>query len=191
MKVFYVARHGKTEYNEQKRLQGWIDTPLTEKGIANARNITAKVKGKNITAVYSSDLGRAFRTAYLVTQEVGVFSEIRVVKDLREVSFGEYAGMLIDEAEQKYPDLQKVTGYVPLGGESLAAMQTRVLNFLYTVEDSEAVLLVTHDSVINAIYAAYAKIDLGTYNVEHYNENDFVAKVVIDNGRIIEFSEVS
>lgn len=190
MPIIYIARHGKTEYNDQKRLQGWIDTPLNDRGLSNALSIAQKVKDKNIKAIYSSDLGRAFITAYLVARAIDYTSAIKLTKELREVSFGSLAGMSIVDAEQQYPSLQRETNYVPPEGESLASMQKRVLRFIGNIQDDGPILLLTHDSVINAIYTAFAKIDLGKYNVEHYNANDFVARIVVEGGDIKEFEEV-
>lgn len=191
MPIIYIARHGKTEYNEQKRLQGWIDTPLNEKGIANARTVAFKLRDKNVAKIYSSDLGRAFTTAYLIAQEIGYKSSIILTNDIREVSFGDLSGMPIAEAEEQYPSLQLDTDYTPPKGESLATMQNRVVKFIGKLQDEEPVLLITHDSVINAIYAAYKGIDLGTYNVDHYNANDFVARILVQDGNIKEFVEIT
>lgn len=191
MSTFYIARHGKTELNEQKRLQGWIDSPLSDQGIANARSIAHKVRDKNINVIYSSDLGRAFVTAYLVAQDIGYKAVIELARELREVSFGELAGMTIADSELQYPDLQRVTDYIPPGGESLATMQKRVIRFLRLYGSEEPTLLITHDSVINAVYTAYRKVDLGKYNAEHYNANDFVARVLVKDGEIKEFEEVA
>lgn len=192
MLTAYIFRHGKSELNQQQRLQGQLDSPLTAGGIENAHAIAAKLKGITFGGIYSSDLGRAFMTVYIVTQDLQDSQPIIMARALREVSFGDLAGRLITEAEAEYPSLQRETEFTPPGGESLAAMQQRVVRYVLDLAKAhrgQTVLLATHDCVINALYAAYANVDLGPYNGDHYNAHDFVAKLIIDHDRIASFQE--
>ena len=64
--------------------------------------------------------------------------------------------------------------------------------FIYTLAErhpDQTSLIVTHDCVINALYAVFAKIDLGTYNGEHCNSHDFVGKFTVQNSQITTFAE--
>ncbi|MCH5461526.1 histidine phosphatase family protein [Lactobacillus sp. LC28-10] len=65
MKTFtaYFVRHGQTMLNHYNKIQGWIDSPLTEKGIADAKRAGQQLKAINFNAAYSSDSGRAIETA--------------------------------------------------------------------------------------------------------------------------------
>lgn len=65
MKTFtaYFVRHGQTMLNHYNKIQGWIDSPLTEKGIADAKRAGQQLKNIDFTAAYSSDSGRAIETA--------------------------------------------------------------------------------------------------------------------------------
>nr|WP_198931924.1 phosphoglycerate mutase family protein [Vagococcus martis] len=69
--VFYITRHGKTLFNEMKKVQGWSDTPLTEPGVEVAKQLGEGLKAENITfdKVYSSDSGRAIETTELITEK--------------------------------------------------------------------------------------------------------------------------
>ena len=191
----YIFRHGKTELNKQKRLQGHLDSPLIAEGIENAHSIAAKVKGITFDAgVYSSDLGRAFITAYAVAQDLGDTRPITTDKALREVSFGDLAGQPIAEAESRNPGLQRETGLTPPAGESLGDMQRRVVQYILDLaqeHDGQTALIGTHDCVINALYAEQADVDLGPYNGDHYNPHDFVAKLTVEDGKITSFKEHS
>lgn len=95
--VLYVTRHGKTIFNEMKKVQGWSDTPLTEPGVEVAKELGKGLKDEGLTFdyVYSSDAGRARETAQLVLEELGqkdtVINESR---DLREMFFGKFEGDL-------------------------------------------------------------------------------------------------
>src|SRR5207244_10676451 len=81
-----LARHGETLFNVQGRWQGQSDSPLTERGLAQARELGRALSSDTIAAVYSSDLGRAMQTA----QEVATSHGLTVCADvrLREIETG-------------------------------------------------------------------------------------------------------
>jgi phosphoserine phosphatase len=193
MAVFYVCRHGQTEYNAQDKLQGWFDTPLTPAAITSAHSVARKLADKSIDTIYSSDLGRAFITAYLISRDIGYEKEIIRSPDLREVSFGDLSGMQLEKVEELYHRVQNATTFVPPHGEALGHMQKRVLTFiksLATQKPGELSLLVTHDCVINALYTSFKKDDFGEYNTDHTNAYDQVVKIEVDgSGSITSFSK--
>ena len=92
----YLMRHGETILNRAKRTQGWCDGVLTEKGIEVAVNVGLGLKNIKFDGVYSSDLGRAVKTAVIVINEniasKGV--KLKEMAGLREVYFGKYEGEL-------------------------------------------------------------------------------------------------
>lgn len=83
MADLYLVRHGQTELNVQNILQGWQDSPLTERGCEQALATRAAFEDRGVTFdhAYSSSLGRAQRTAELI---VGEGRSIELVDDLRE-----------------------------------------------------------------------------------------------------------
>lgn len=85
MNTFYIVRHGETENNKAKRLSGWIDTPLTEDGLVPTQKVIEKLKNVHVDFMYSSDMGRAFVTAYVVARGLGFTDEITRLPGLREV----------------------------------------------------------------------------------------------------------
>src|SRR6266545_7227401 len=105
MTTFYICRHGETENNKKKRLSGWIDTPLTEEGIKNASSSADKLRSIAFDKIISSDLGRAFVTAYLISRSLGYTSAIELHKDLREVNYGELANKFYSGPDSAYPKL--------------------------------------------------------------------------------------
>jgi len=194
MTTFYICRHGQTEYNQQERLQGWIDTPLTEQGLRNVQSAVGKLQGIHFDGVYSSDLGRAFVTSYIIVRRLGYDAEIQPTKGLRESNYGDLAGMLGRDAGARYPGLNTEADFIPPNGESLAHMQARVLACLQEISSehpTETILLVSHDGPINAIYAEFAKTDLGRLSVDTVNPNDFVAKFTFEGGNITTYQEVA
>ena len=61
-----MARHGETVFNLERRYQGQSDSPLTARGVAQARELAHALQGEPVAAVYSSDLGRALETALVM-----------------------------------------------------------------------------------------------------------------------------
>jgi broad specificity phosphatase PhoE len=190
MTEFYISRHGQTEFNQQKRLQGWIDTPLTAEGVQNAKSAAAKLRGLQIDSIISSDLGRAFVTAYLVVRELGIDIEIERSSELREVNYGDLAG----KPYSAYPNLtpQENATFVSPNGESLVQMQQRVLGYiqqLTTHNPNGTILLVAHDGTINAIRANFSGESMGTADLTR-NAHDFVAKFTHDGSKVTSFNEL-
>jgi broad specificity phosphatase PhoE len=194
MATFYICRHGETENNRAQKTSGWVDTPLTEQGIQNIQAAASRLKNIQFDAIYASDLGRAFITAYLLARNLGIKKEIIRAKNLREASYGDLANMLYAEAEAKYPDLHAKAGFRPPGGESLAQMQQRALTFLQELSDQnpdKTILLVSHHGVINALYANFSGQDIGTLSGRPVFTHDFVAKLTLKNGKVNSFTEIS
>ena len=67
MKIFTV-RHGQTNWNIERRLQGHTDTPLNAEGLAQAEKVAKRLSSEKVDAIYTSDLSRAFKTAEAINQ---------------------------------------------------------------------------------------------------------------------------
>ena len=122
--ILYLMRHGQTILNRAGRTQGWCDGVLTKEGIEVAVNVGLGLSDVKFKAVYSSDLGRAVKTAQIVIKENKSSTNLQLteLEGLREVCFGKYEGELemiqfndilkylnvssFKEAEEKY-DFQK------------------------------------------------------------------------------------
>ncbi len=153
-----VVRHGQTEWNEQGRWQGRLDSPLTELGRKQALEARRIVMQQPIHAVYSSDAGRAMETARIILGEL----ELPIVPHpaLRERDYGVYEGLTAAEIEERYPGtrFRDVGGsretWAPPKGETMAQVRERVRSFLLDLVQShagETVLLVTHSGVVRAV----------------------------------------
>lgn len=154
MKI-YVTRHGQTDYNAAKLMQGQIDIPLNEKGKSQARAVGEKLAGVKFDKVFASTLVRAVTTASLIS---GV-PEDEVVKDERiiEAAFGDYEGVgyfkvsipmfLYWGFPEIFPCPKKN------GVEDIPSMVARIGSFLSELEkqDYENVLLVCHGGIIRVI----------------------------------------
>ncbi|HEX8182106.1 MAG TPA: histidine phosphatase family protein [Candidatus Saccharimonadales bacterium] len=192
MNAIYIARHGETENNRAKRLSGWIDTPLTDMGLEPTKKVIEKLSALRLDSMYSSDVGRAFITAYVIAKDIGYDDEIVRLPGLREVSYGDAANMYSVEAYQKYPGLDSDTHYTPPNGESLDHMQKRVLKTVNGLDETHAnanILLVCHSGVMAAIRASHIGQDFGAHNISEAYPHDYVGKFTLQNGEVATFSE--
>lgn len=91
---FWLIRHGETEWNASRRLQGWLDIPLSDVGLAQARRLAAYLRSlekPEFQAVLSSDLSRAADTARIATAHLGL--PVATSEALRERNYGVYQGL--------------------------------------------------------------------------------------------------
>jgi broad specificity phosphatase PhoE len=148
-----LARHGETEFNVEGRWQGRSDSALTARGIAQARQLAQALAHEPITAVYSSDLGRAIATG----EEVARLHGLAVTSDARlsEIDVGDWTGQLGTDIRTRDPDIlatwleRPADARIP-GGETLAQTQARVLSFLadrMPAHAGQTVVLITHGTV--------------------------------------------
>ena len=144
MADLYLVRHGQTELNVQNILQGWQDSPLTERGReqALATRTAFAARGVAFDHVYSSPLGRARRTAELI---VGEGRSIALVDDLREWHLGSLEGTsnrdMLPQPWGDYP--------VAFGGESESELRARMVAALSRImarPQHNCVLAVSHGS---------------------------------------------
>lgn len=193
MNRFYIARHGETENNKAKRLCGWIDTALTEKGLEPTQVVLEKLKTlPKIDAIYSSDMGRAFITAYVIARGLNFTNEIIRRPGLREVNYGDAANMPSAKAYEIYPQLDRDTHYTPPNGESLDHMQKRVFQAIAGIDalHREATLLiVAHSGVMAALNAGHQGIDFGQHNISEAYPHDFIGEFTYESGQITSFKE--
>jgi 2,3-bisphosphoglycerate-dependent phosphoglycerate mutase len=130
--ILYIARHGETEWNLAKRLQGHQDSPLTSTGQYQAESQAAALNNRQITRVYSSDLGRVIQTARAVAEHLGL--ELIIDERLRERNFGILEGTSrtgLDEAYLSHECFRSHDpDYVIPGGESFRQTYERSVSCL-------------------------------------------------------------
>lgn len=153
-----LARHGETVFNVEGRWQGQSDSPLTERGIAQSRELGRALHGEPVAAVYSSDLGRAMQTAQEVALTLGL--EVRAEQRLREIATGGFTGKNRGEIDNDYPGIRNrwaaapSSMRLPEGGETLLEAQSRALGFFKErMPDhlGETIVVITHGAVGQAI----------------------------------------
>ena len=154
-----AVRHGETAWNVDARIQGQLDIGLNDTGRWQAKKVGEALATEPITAVYSSDLGRAHQTAQSISEVKG----IPVVADegLRERSFGLFEGKTFTEIHETWPDhaqnwRKRIPEWAPPeGGESLLQLRERVTKTMQSLASrhpGEQIVVVAHGGVLDALY---------------------------------------
>jgi probable phosphoglycerate mutase len=154
---FIVIRHGETAWNAQGRIQGHLDSPLNEEGLAQALLLGECMARTRFDHLYSSDLGRALQTVQPIADHTGhpVTRDAR----LRERHLGVFQGRTSKECERDYPeDYRRFHGrdpdHVVPGGESIRQVVARVshaFTALAAQHPDSTVVVVTHGGILDAL----------------------------------------
>ncbi len=151
MHSIYFARHGETVWNVENKICGMTDSPLTEKGRQQARELGQKVKesGVHIDEILYSPLSRAADTAKAVAEATGL--PARCEPRLREQCFGKYEGTPRDGAEFRISKTHFADRYD--GGESMMQLAQRIYNLLDELrqDENKTYLLVAHNGIARVV----------------------------------------
>ena len=129
MTILALVRHGQTDWNLEGRYQGQADPPINDAGRSQARTLADQLGGRRFDAIYSSDLRRAVETATIIAERLNL--PVRLDPRLREVSQGEWEGVVSEEIKARYPAewaarKKDVVHSRPPGGESAAELAQRI-----------------------------------------------------------------
>lgn len=156
----YITRHGETQWNSEKRMQGRKNSSLTPKGIKDAEKLKERLASVDFQRIYASPLGRAIETAEIIKGERNL--PVEKAPDFMEMDFGQWEGRNVEEIEevygQKYRNFWHAPEkYEPMGGESFPELFERIDRGLKGLVENEGnedvILLVAHAVVIKSIYA--------------------------------------
>ncbi len=133
-----VIRHGETEWNREKRMQGTTDTQLSDVGRAQAQALGRRLAARSFVALYCSDLSRARDTARAIAEHAGI--ELVTDPRLQERRFGIFEGLLAAEIIARYPEeharfSSRDPDYEVPGGESASGFSRRCLGCLAEIAD--------------------------------------------------------
>ena len=165
-----VIRHGETAWNVDTRIQGHLDIPLNDTGRWQAERMARALAGEPIHAIYSSDLGRAFETASILSRH---HPELRgrapeATTALRERCFGHFEGQTWADIETRWPEdserwRKREPHWAPEGGESLVQLRARIAGIVQELAArhvGEQIALVAHGGVLDAMYRLATGLDI-------------------------------
>lgn len=156
--MIYMARHGETDDNARRVVQGWLDTPLNDRGCEQAHELAERVASLGIVAVWTSPLARAAETARIIGDALGI--EPRVDDRFAESRRGTWEGRTLDEIQQSEPQtwaawMRGGAGFRFPGGESLQEHQARVLAGIDAVRAGDRpALIVAHGGTVRCAICA-------------------------------------
>jgi broad specificity phosphatase PhoE len=152
-----AVRHCETGWNRERRFQGWQDSPLSDRGRAQADAVSRALSAEKLGAVYASPLGRAVETAEAIARPHG----LSVVADpaFKEMCFGAWEGLAVEDVKLKFPDDFQTWRAEPhrarFGGpETVETVQARTLAGLEALQarhDGQAIVVVSHSIVVRLI----------------------------------------
>lgn len=169
MKTIYFIRHGESKANlEGIAAGGELDTPLTDKGRAQAKQTAQDLKGKKIDLIVSSPMERALETAKIIAREIGYDPEKVVTNSLFvERGIGIYSNRPIDDFRKAFNDRALHESV-----EAVEDLVKRVANGLeWLIEQkAERIILVSHSDINGALQLIHQKLDhTHLYKVKEYS----------------------
>lgn len=215
--ILYLMRHGQTIINKAKRVQGWCDGVLTKEGEEIVTSTALGLRDIEFKAAYSSDLGRAIKTAKIVIRENKASKGLELVEvpGLREMHFGKYEGeieeILFNDIFKNlnirsFKEASNIPGFGRTFADSCAALDetgqaenydimiNRVMGALGEISEEASnngggnILIVVHGGILRNIFE---KIDT-TVNVSGI-ENASISKIEYENGeyKVISTNDMS
>jgi len=162
---FCLVRHGETDWNAERRLQGYTDIPLNTRGLAQAAQTAKALKKANFQfdVLYTSDLHRAKQTAQAIEHLFAVSAISQ--SSLRERHLGALQGLTIHEATLLEPELWQIHLSRDIhqelrGGESISQFANRIKTALQEIQEKhsgETILIVSHGGSLDMIYRMASK----------------------------------
>ncbi len=164
MAILLLIRHGESQWNLENRFTGWVDVPLSEKGVLEAKKAGQRIKEKKLhfDKAYTSDLQRAQNTLKFILEALGL-SDIPVIRDkaLNERHYGDLQGLNKAETAQKFGDEQvkiwrRSYDIAPPKGESLKDTSERTLPYfkekiLGDIKKGQNVIVAAHGNSLRSI----------------------------------------
>ena len=168
--ILAMVRHGQTNYNSKKLIQGRIDIPLDAKGKSQAILVSSFIKQQNQSFDYilSSPLSRALETAYIISNDLNMDQPIHVIQRFVERKFNKLDGMPVEEGMP----LVRQKGYTHPGYEDDHMLIDRVIPEVLKLEKTythDNLLCVTHSHVIKAllVYVDPKQFQFSTYVINN------------------------
>lgn len=165
----FLIRHGEVEWNRDNAYAGSTDIPLNAKGIEQAKRLAASFDNEDISAIYSSDLMRAFVTAETIAERLNL--AVHPVRALQEVDYGEWEGVYEADIAKNYADVFSRWQHNPVdvripGGETFGELRDRAFPAFCEIAQAhkdENVIVVAHKSTNRVILCCILGMDVNHY----------------------------
>ena len=184
MKVkFYLVRHGETLFNRKGRIQGICDSPLTDKGIAQAQAASAALSGVYFDKAFSSPSERALHSCEYILE--GRDMKPVIEDGLHEYDFGRFEGTRFTSHPDEIRKCFDARNFSSVDGESPARIEERIretfASILSACDDGDRVLIVTHGMFEMFVLSVLCDFDIDAYTRKMESEN----RAAMPNGGIM------
>jgi len=186
--TIYLLRHGQTEWNVEGRYQGQMDSPLTVKGKeqakANALKLEKYLNTKEMK-IFSSPLGRAKSTAYIIAKELNLQqSKIELIDEIKEFNYGIFEGNTKTFCKSEFSEEYEAReadkwSYVLEGGESYEMVSRRLKAWLSTLSEEKEIVIIAHEMINRALRGLYLNLE-NKKTLTLFQSNDILIK--LENG---------
>ena len=157
--VWHLVRHGETEWNRSRRIQGQTDIALNQSGKHQITQLGERLQTLEFSAIYASDLSRTSESAHIIRGSRNVL--VQAESELREFSYGEWEGLTFEEAQARDPEgfATRMAGrnvdFAAPGGENMLQLIDRVRRFHDRVRSQhkpgDQLLVVAHGGSLLAL----------------------------------------
>jgi broad specificity phosphatase PhoE len=182
----YLIRHAESTWNAEGRVQGQSDPPLSERGRAQAARLADRFRDSGVTALYSSPLQRARRTAERMAEAAGL--SLQIDDRLKEHNVGLFTGLVWQDIVQQYPDFARAWLERALdmpGGEKHEAFRARAAGVMQDIvarHPDGKVVVVTHGGILGEYLAHLLGLDPERRHPFHF---DNASVSVLDAGGVL------
>lgn len=184
--TIFIIRHGKTVWNLEKKMQGSLNSPLTEEGIFQANCLAKRMSNHNIDAIYSSSSPRAIETA----EHVFPNRDFAVSDAIAEINMGAWEGKTFSWIDETYPEqwhnfFKDPIHYQPIDGETYLEVNDRVSPFVKNVLENhqgQTIALVSHRITSKLIIQELMNHDFELLGDQEDILSTSLTKIVIEDG---------
>ncbi len=181
-----LIRHGETKWNLEMRYQGLLDSDLTTKGKQqvrdNALKLAKKFKTFDNIKIFSSPLGRAKKSAYIICDNLNIDRKKIIFEDrLKEFNYGIFEGKTRDEIDSNKLKEREANkwSYEIEDGDSYIKVSDRLKSWLDEIKDEDVVIIIAHEMINRVLRGIYLNL-LSDEIILLRQRNDII--IHLDNG---------
>ena len=153
MAQILLARHGETDWNLGRRVQGHTDIPLNANGVAQAQALAQELAAEPLVAIFASDLARASDTAAAVAARHGL--PVSIDPDLREKNFGTWEGLTDTDIDERFPSAVRGRWGDGETTQAVAVRAVAAIDRIRDVHPAGAILVVSHGGPLRGLLAHF------------------------------------
>lgn len=190
----YIVRHGQTEWNVERRFQGWLNSPLTEQGVQSAKELAPILKKINLHRKYVSPSDRAVQTMTYALE--GDTHDVVLDERIREIGLGPWQGLKHEQVEALYPEqveafynqpesfeLQDAETYYDIENRVKAFLKDLVEDYMHQeMVDDYNVLIVTHGVTLMMFQLIFDQMPISEISRYSVSKNTQLHHYVYEEG---------